>query len=93
MPGLGGFELARKVRERNPAVRVLMMTGYSLDDARNNLTEGTEVNWLQKPFTVKQLTVAVRRALDEAKGQAEDAAGSQISHAANEAAGDKVAEG
>jgi CheY-like chemotaxis protein len=86
MPGLGGFELARRAREFKAAVCVLMMTGYPLDDERNKLAEGIEVDWLQKPFTVKQLTVAVRRALDRGKGAAGDTVADKVGNRARDAA-------
>jgi len=64
MPGMGGYELAKRCREVHPGVKVLYTSGYT-DDAllrRNVLDE--EVPFVGKPFTAAGLTENVRKALD-----------------------------
>ncbi len=51
MPRLSGIELARRLRARQPALRVLLMTGYI--DHKHLEPSGFEV--LRKPFTTKSL--------------------------------------
>jgi PAS domain S-box-containing protein len=63
MPEMGGLELLREVRRINREVRLLVMTGYPLAGEQALSREGS-VEWLQKPFTVKELTQVVRRLLE-----------------------------
>jgi PAS domain S-box-containing protein len=63
MPKMGGRELARHLRERNPKLRVLFLSGYT-DDAllRDGFDEGTP--FLPKPFSPSDLAKKVRELLD-----------------------------
>ncbi|HRP08012.1 MAG TPA: ATP-binding protein, partial [Gemmatimonadales bacterium] len=61
MPGMGGVELMAHLRELKPGLPVILMSGYNSESA-SQTTEGT--GFLPKPFTVGELAVAVRRALD-----------------------------
>ncbi len=64
MPGLSGPNLAARLVELNPSLRVLYMSGYT-DDAtavHGNFWGGVPL--LQKPFTPAQLVERVRAALD-----------------------------
>jgi PAS domain S-box-containing protein len=64
MPGASGRELARRLAEKRPEMRVLYMSGYT-DDAiiRHGILE-RGVNYLQKPFTPAVLARRVRDVLD-----------------------------
>ena len=58
MPGdVGGLELARIVRERQPALPVLLTTGYSAS-AQDAAREGFPI--IQKPYELRDLSQAVR---------------------------------
>jgi two-component system, cell cycle sensor histidine kinase and response regulator CckA len=59
MPRMGGHDLSRRVRDRWPSVRVLLMSGY---DHRASPEAGVVI---QKPFSTQSLLGAVRRALDD----------------------------
>jgi PAS domain S-box-containing protein len=72
MPEMGGMELYQRVRAENPKVSLMIMTGYPLENEGRALLEQGIVEWLQKPFTVKQLTTAVRRVLDQGKNAGPD---------------------
>jgi two-component system cell cycle sensor histidine kinase/response regulator CckA len=64
MPELGGPELAQRLLEERPAVKVVYMSGY-LDRAADLLAEsGNGYALLQKPFAPAALTYAVARALE-----------------------------
>lgn len=67
MPGMGGGELVRRLRELKPALRVLLMSGYSEELVT---TEFPEQPFLPKPFTSVELADAVRRVLDAPDGTA-----------------------
>jgi CheY-like chemotaxis protein len=63
MPTMQGRELADKVRERFPAVKVLYQTGFSdmLFENRMELEDGAA--FLEKPFTARGLREAARLVL------------------------------
>jgi PAS domain S-box-containing protein len=65
MPGLGGPEVAAKVRELQPNVPILFMSGYTAGaiDRHNLIEQGAVL--LQKPFTPAILAATVREALGE----------------------------
>jgi two-component system cell cycle sensor histidine kinase/response regulator CckA len=64
MPGLNGREVAERLRERTPSLRVLFMSGYTEDEVvRRGVASGGSL--LQKPFTMDGLTAAVRAVLDQ----------------------------
>jgi two-component system cell cycle sensor histidine kinase/response regulator CckA len=68
MPGLSGPNLAARLLQQNPRLRVLYMSGYSEDAAAAHGTFWGGVPLLQKPFTASQLAERVRLALDTATG-------------------------
>lgn len=63
MPGMGGYELAGQLAKRHPAVQMLFMSGYTEDSAtrREILSQGSA--FLQKPFSVSDLSSAIHYAL------------------------------
>ncbi len=63
MPGMGGHQLAGELAQRHPGVRMLFMSGYTEDSAarRDLLLRGSA--FLQKPFSVADLSMAVQQAL------------------------------
>ncbi len=63
MPQLGGPELAARLREDRPDLRVLFMSGYSDEPAMTILHDRASA-FLQKPFALHELLVKVREMLD-----------------------------
>ena len=63
MPALGGIELVREVRSRNPDVRCLLMTGYSAEAVPTDPISMSE-SLISKPFTTADLLRMIRRQLD-----------------------------
>ena len=63
MPGMNGGELARHLLLIRPGVRVIFMSGYSDEAIQANgiLTPGA--TFLQKPFSLEELTCRLREAL------------------------------
>ena len=66
MPGIGGVDLARRLRERSPSLPVLFMSGYSVEDLLRQGAIGSERVILQKPFTPDGLVRSVAAALTQA---------------------------
>ncbi|HSV27993.1 MAG TPA: response regulator, partial [Candidatus Omnitrophota bacterium] len=60
MPGMDGVTLARLVRMERPAIRVILISGYSEDVARNGIDPDEGIHFLPKPFSLKQLAGAVK---------------------------------
>ncbi len=64
LPGVGGAELAMVLKERWPALKVILMSGYAEDEAvRLGVLAGV-VRFLQKPFDMATLAHELRQALD-----------------------------
>ena len=64
MPEMGGPELYEALRQVNPFVRLLMMSGYSLKQDLADLRRKGMRGFVQKPLEMGQLSRAVRKALD-----------------------------
>jgi signal transduction histidine kinase len=64
MPGLSGPNLAAKLVEHNPQLRVLYMSGYNDDATAVQGAFWSGVSLLQKPFSPTQLAQRVRMTLD-----------------------------
>jgi two-component system, cell cycle sensor histidine kinase and response regulator CckA len=64
MPHMSGPELAQRLREQRPGLRVLFMSGYTDDATLRRGVLRSEVFFLQKPFTPEVLSQRVRETLD-----------------------------
>jgi len=73
MPGLSGLELLKTVKQRHPAVPVIVMTAYSDLDSAVAAFQGGAYEYLPKPFDVDQAVELIRRALDESRRESEAA--------------------
>jgi two-component system nitrogen regulation response regulator GlnG len=71
MPGQSGLELLQVVKQRHPAVPVIVMTAYSDLDSAVAAFQGGAYEYLPKPFDVDQAVDLIRRALDESRREAE----------------------
>jgi two-component system, cell cycle sensor histidine kinase and response regulator CckA len=63
MHGMGGVELAQRLKARWPSLPVLFMSGYSPDELRRQGAIGCERELIQKPFTHAALLASVTSAL------------------------------
>ncbi|MEA2724032.1 MAG: two-component system, cell cycle sensor histidine kinase and response regulator CckA [Gemmatimonadales bacterium] len=79
MPGMGGVELARRLRERWPELPVLFMSGYSMEDLVREGAIGSERGLIQKPFTPDGLVRSVAAALAKSGKGASRTAGQRDS--------------
>jgi PAS domain S-box-containing protein len=64
MPKMDGRELFYKMRELNPSVKIIITSGFSKPDIREELLEQGADGFLQKPFTIDVLTNLVHSALE-----------------------------
>jgi YesN/AraC family two-component response regulator len=69
MPGLSGIKLARKVKEINPKVKVILMTSFEIKDNEfSKVFPSTQVDgFVQKPIRIKDLTNKVLDIIGESK--------------------------
>jgi two-component system nitrogen regulation response regulator GlnG len=67
MPGASGIELLQVVKEKHPAVPVIVMTAYSDLESAVSAFQGGAYEYLPKPFDVDQAVDLIRRALDESQ--------------------------
>jgi two-component system nitrogen regulation response regulator GlnG len=65
MPGRSGLELLQTVKDRHPAVPVIVMTAYSDLDSAVAAFQGGAYEYLPKPFDIDQAVELIRRALEE----------------------------
>ena len=58
MPSLSGIQLARKVKEINPAIKTVLMTAFEIrDNEFSKVFPSTQVDgFVQKPIGIKELT-------------------------------------
>src|ERR1700729_1553342 len=64
MPGMNGRELAQRISEIRPNVKVVYMSGYTENVIGHNGMLDVGVRLLQKPFTLRDLKSKVREVLD-----------------------------
>ena len=63
MPHMDGLELAESLRERQPGMRVLYISGYSEEALRRHSIDLDEVDLVAKPFGLATLTEAIEGVL------------------------------
>jgi len=64
MPGMNGRELAQRIAEIRPNVKILYMSGYTENVIGHNGMLDAGVRLLQKPFNLRDLKSKVREVLD-----------------------------
>jgi PAS domain S-box-containing protein len=65
MPDFSGKDTFEILQSINPAVRVLLSSGYSLDGQAKEIMENGCRGFMQKPFTMSELSNKIRGILDE----------------------------
>jgi DNA-binding NtrC family response regulator len=64
MPGLGGVEALKMIREVDPGARVILSSGYDERDTIAHLDRDQGVEFLQKPYRARTLLTKVRAVLE-----------------------------
>ncbi len=64
MPQMDGPTLIKKVRETQPNLKVVFISGYAEDAFRKNMDPGAEFELLPKPFSLKQLASKVKEVMN-----------------------------
>jgi len=63
MPGMNGRELAERLLENRPALKVLFMSGYTADVILNQQAPAAGMHFMQKPFSRDAMARKVREVL------------------------------
>jgi CheY-like chemotaxis protein len=63
MPGMDGIELALAAGRKHPDVAIMLMTGYADQRERAHGLDALVYDVISKPFSIDQITCAVREAL------------------------------
>ena len=64
MPDMDGLEFTRRLIEKDPAVKVMLLTGYpSIPDAVEAIKNGA-FDYLTKPFRMEEIRIRLERALE-----------------------------
>jgi two-component system cell cycle sensor histidine kinase/response regulator CckA len=66
MPRMSGGALAKEVARVHPDTQFLFVSGYAGKTILDHKVVDLETNFLQKPYTLRQLSSKIRRALDTA---------------------------
>jgi two-component system cell cycle sensor histidine kinase/response regulator CckA len=63
MPNMDGPALVREVREIHPDMKVIFISGYTEDAFRQRLDSDSDIHFLPKPFSLKQLASKVKEVI------------------------------
>jgi two-component system cell cycle sensor histidine kinase/response regulator CckA len=66
MPDMGGGETYDRLKEINPEIKVLLSSGYSMDGEAKEILERGCNGFLQKSFTMRELSKKIRETFDSA---------------------------
>ncbi|MBE0606318.1 MAG: response regulator, partial [Deltaproteobacteria bacterium] len=67
MPGLSGWEVAEGVKQRNPSVPVILVSGWAIQQDEPRIRESGVDRVLQKPCRMATFQEAVQKTLGEAR--------------------------
>lgn len=68
MPQMGGMEAAGFINAINPSQKILFSSGYSAEGIHRTFTIGTDLHFIQKPYTAQALAQKVREVLEKDEG-------------------------
>jgi two-component system sensor histidine kinase/response regulator len=69
MPGMSGLELLERIRDHDPSIICVMITGYATVDLAAQAMKQGACDFLPKPFTSDELLTVVNRGLEERQRQ------------------------
>ncbi len=63
MPEMGGIELYQALQEKAPDIKMLLITGFPLDDEAQALLDDEVVQWLNKPYGSEEISLKIREVM------------------------------
>ncbi|MCG8632594.1 MAG: response regulator [Desulfobacterales bacterium] len=67
MPGMDGIELLKKVKEFNPAIDFIIMTGYASEYSYVDIMDAGASDYMTKPFNINSTLARIKRIAREKK--------------------------
>ena len=64
MPGMGGYECLSRIQEIGGPAKVIIASGYAVEENRTKLMESGAQAFLGKPFELHSLIATTRKVLD-----------------------------
>jgi len=64
MPGMSGADTFDVLKSINPSIKVILLTGYSLDGQAARILENGCRGFIQKPFRISNLSHMIRKVLN-----------------------------
>ncbi|MDH5360704.1 MAG: response regulator [Gammaproteobacteria bacterium] len=64
MPGMSGYQLAHKIRELYPTIKIQLNSGFNDDCDRNEEDDELYENVINKPYSTRELLTQIRKMLD-----------------------------
>jgi FixJ family two-component response regulator len=61
MPGINGYDLARRLKPEAPEMKVIIMTGHCQAEVSGYMETGLADGWLFKPFSAKDLGAILKK--------------------------------
>ncbi len=74
MPGMSGLDLVHRLKERNVAAPIILITGHGDIDMAVSAIKSGAFNFIEKPFDEARLLASIKNALEIARQQAIDSA-------------------
>jgi DNA-binding NtrC family response regulator len=65
MPGMSGLEVLKEIKESQPDLPVIFITGYTSVDGAVEVMKLGAVDYIAKPFTPEEMLSTVKRALEQ----------------------------
>ena len=65
MPGMGGGETYDRLREIDPRIKVLLASGYSIEDQAQEILGRGCNGFIQKPFNLRQLSLKIQEIIEQ----------------------------
>jgi DNA-binding response OmpR family regulator len=69
MPGIDGIEVLRRVKQTNPGIEVIILTGHGSEADRKTCLELGAFAYLQKPVDIDRLSETIRQANEKIHGR------------------------
>jgi len=64
MPDMDGYQLAVKAKEKNPAIKIQMVSGFSDDRHLKMVDDALYINQIQKPYNMQTLLQSISKLLN-----------------------------
>ena len=63
LPDMNGMEVIQRIKERHPEIIPIVITAHSTEESCREGRQNGVTQFLEKPFTLKAIKIAVREAL------------------------------